>query len=202
MTSVASATQTATLDVASIAQVLYDYGVLVFLLVFTIVFAVLQKSEILGREKKNFNVIIAVIMGLLVVVPHITGNYPAGADVVDIVNQALPNISLVAIAAIALLLLVGLFGGEGQWMGASLSGWMAIFAFIFVIGVFGSAAGIFGGWNLGNYFDEDTILIIVIVAVFAVIVWYIVREPGKGESLAKTGRSLKDIGNFFGGGGK
>lgn len=38
-----------------------------FLLVFVLVFAILQKSEILGKEKKQVDAIVALVVGLLVV---------------------------------------------------------------------------------------------------------------------------------------
>jgi hypothetical protein len=138
---------------------LYDMGILVFLLVFTIVFAVLQKSQILGSGKKNFNVSVALVMGLLVIIPHMTGQYAPGYDVVDIVNTALPDISLLAIAAIMLLMLIGLFGGEARWMGGSLSGWMAIIGFIFVVVIFSSAAGWTSNFNVYDYTNSHSISI-------------------------------------------
>ena len=93
-----------------------------FLLIFVIIFAVLQKARILGEDKKKFNVIIALVMGLLVVIPHVLNYYPPNGDPVDIMNQALPQVSLIAVAVIMLLILIGLFGGESKWMGSSLSG--------------------------------------------------------------------------------
>src|SRR3989338_3319293 len=65
--------------------------ILPFILVFTIVFAVLEKTKILG-EKKNFNVVVALVMGLLFVVPHIVGSYPLGYDPVLVLNATLPSI--------------------------------------------------------------------------------------------------------------
>ncbi|MBI2652090.1 hypothetical protein HYX00_01375, partial [Candidatus Woesearchaeota archaeon] len=44
-----------------------------FLLIFVIVFAILQKTKILGDSKKNLNVVVAIVVGLLVVIPHVTG---------------------------------------------------------------------------------------------------------------------------------
>lgn len=188
------------MDIITLSEILYDYGILVFLLVFVIVFAVLQKTKILGSGKKNFNVVIALIMGLIVVVPHITGNYPSDFNVVNIVNQALPQVSLLAIAAIMLLILVGLFGAESRWLGSPLSGWIAILAFIFIVVIFGSAAGIFGTFSMSKYIDSDTLLMIIIILVFAVIIWYVTKEPGEGEFMAKTGSLIKDVGAYFGGG--
>jgi hypothetical protein len=183
------------MNIVDLLQIVYTAGVLVFLLVFTIVFAVLQKTHILGMNKKNFNVVVALIMGLLVIVPHITGNYPATYDVVDIINQALPNVSLIAIAAIMLLLLVGLFGAESRWMGTSLAGWMAIMAFVSIIIIFGSAMGM-TGWSVYDYIDQDTVLMIVILLVFGIIVWYITKEPS--DSMSNIGKTIDSIGSWFG----
>lgn len=83
--------------------------ILPFVLVFTIVFAVLQKAKIFGDQSKKYNVIFALVVGLLVVIPHVTGRYPPGADVVDIINQAIPSVSVLVIAIIMFLVLVGIF---------------------------------------------------------------------------------------------
>ena len=187
------------MDIVDLLQIIYDNGILVFLLIFTVVFATLQKTKILGVGRKNFNAMIALIMGLLVIIPHITGNYPAGMDVVQIINEALPNVSMIAVAAIMLLLLVGLFGAESRWMGSSLSGWIAILAFIFIVGIFASAAGLTGGFSAYDYIDEDTLLMIVIILIFGVIVWYITKEPGEETAVAKLGHGFDAIGNWFGG---
>lgn len=177
----------------------YDYGLLVFLLVFTIVFAGLQKSKILGEGRKNLNVILSLIMGLSVVIPHITGDYPSNYDVVVIVNNALPNVSLLAVASIMLLILIGLFGAEKRWIGAPLSGWIAILAFIFIVVIFGSAAGVWDATWL-RYLDNDTIATIIVILVFALIVYYITKDDSSHE-MAEANHAFEKIGNFFGGKG-
>ena len=122
----------------NIGYYLQAYGILDFLLpfvlVFTIVYAVMQKTKILG-DKKNFNVIIALVLGLLFVVPHITGSYPIGYDPVQVMNEALPSISLVAVAAIMLLLLMGIFGTDFSKAAAP---FIAIISMVFVGYIFGS----------------------------------------------------------------
>jgi hypothetical protein len=73
-----------------------------FLLIFTITFAVLQKSRILGEDSKRFNTIVSLVLALAVVIPHVTN--PGGpADVVVIINAALPNVSLLMIASMMAL---------------------------------------------------------------------------------------------------
>lgn len=185
-------------DFANIAGILYETGILVGLLVFTIIFATLQKTQILGEARKNFNVIVALLLSLIVIAPHVANVYPAGYDIVDIVNASLPQVSLVAIAAIMLLLLVGIFGAESAWMGTSLSGFIAILAFILVTGIFLSNMGFTADFQIGDYIDDDTLELVIVILVFALIVWYIQAEPGKERSLAKLGHGLKGFGEFFG----
>jgi len=51
------------------------------ILIFTIIYAALYKSKILGEDRKNFNVIIALVVALSVIIPHVLGTYPAGYDI-------------------------------------------------------------------------------------------------------------------------
>ncbi|MBU1623282.1 MAG: hypothetical protein KJ597_06930, partial [Nanoarchaeota archaeon] len=157
----------------NIGYYLQAYGILDFLLpfilVFTIVYAVMRKTKILGDEKK-FDIIIALVLGLLFVVPHIMGVYPIGYDPVQVMNEALPSISLVAVAAIMLLLLMGIFGTD---FSKSAAPFIAIAAIGFVAYIFGSSLNlwtgpseVFGWWN-----PELTELLIIIL-VFALIVWF------------------------------
>ncbi|MFH1400696.1 MAG: hypothetical protein ABIH41_04195 [Nanoarchaeota archaeon] len=152
-----------------------------FILVFTLVFAVLQRTKILGAEKydKRYNTLIALVMGLAVVVPHVTGSYPMGYDVVDIINNALPQVSLVIVAIVMLLIIIGAFGHEMNIANSPVGGWVVILAVLFVAAIFGNAAGWFRmpGW-LRFIEDPETQTIIVVILVFALIVAFITHEPG------------------------
>jgi hypothetical protein len=193
------------MDYIDFFETLEGYGMidalLPFLLIFTIVFAALQKSNILGKDKKNFNVIVALVLALTAVIPHVTNSYPSGYDVIDIINSALPNVSLLVVAAIMLMILIGLFGAESKWIGGSLSGWMAILSFIAIVLIFGGAAG---WWvNIADYLywmDDDTLALIVMILVFGIIVWYVTKPESKGQGIGAVGKSIEDIGKIFGGG--
>ncbi|MFQ5474276.1 MAG: hypothetical protein ACE5DM_00400 [Candidatus Nanoarchaeia archaeon] len=174
-----------------------------FFLIFVLVFAVLQKSRILGDDPiktKAYNVVVALIIGAMVVVPHVLGLYPANADVVLIMNKALPNIALVLVAILAVFLIIGLFGGRAAWVGM-FTGWVAIVAFILVVYIFGRAAGWFEGslpnwlWWLG---DPDTQALLIVFAVFALVIWFITKEPSKGESGKALGEFGEKLGELFG----
>lgn len=156
-----------------------------FLLVFTIVFAVMQRTKILG-DKKNYNVIIALILGLLFVVPHITESYPLGYDPVQVMNESLPSISLVAVAAIMLLLLMGIFGAS---FAASAAPVIAIIAILFVAYIFGASLKLWQGpYDIFYWWSSDVTELIIIILIFGVVVWFITKEPtpeSKGEGIAK-----------------
>lgn len=171
-----------------------------FLLIFVVIFALMAKTRILGEDKKKYNLVVALVIALLVVIPHVLNAYPPNADVVDIMNQALPQVSIIAVAVIMLLILIGLFGGEAKWMGSSLSGWIAIVSFIIVLIIFGGAAGWWGDWSwFYTFFGAETVAIIVMVLIFAIIVWWITRGEGKEKEANALSQLGKWVGEMFGG---
>ena len=175
-----------------------------FLLIFTIVFATLQKTRILGVGKRNFNVVISFVLAMLVIIPHVTKSYPNQADPVEILNKALPQVSIVFVAIIMVLILIGLLGGEAKWMGGTMSGWIAIAAFLIIAFIFGRAAGWFARqprW-LRWIDDPNTQALVVILLVFGVIIWFVTKEDTGTERLGKMGYALKEFGDFFKGGGR
>ena len=156
-----------------------------FLLVFTIVFAVMQKTKILG-DKKNFNVIIALILALVFVVPHITGTYPLSYDPVQVMNESLPSISLVIVAAMMLLLLMGLFGAG--WADAAMP-LIAFAAVAFVAYIFGASLGIWRGpYDVFYWWTAETTELLIIILVFGLIVYFITKEPSKPGDKTTLGR--------------
>tara|TARA_Y100000034_G_C6859015_1_gene390739 strand:- start:856 stop:1383 length:528 start_codon:yes stop_codon:yes gene_type:complete len=147
--------------------------VLPFLLVFTIVFAILEKTKVLGEEKgeprRNLNSMVAFVVGLIFV---------SVIRLVDIINQALPEVALVLIISVSLLMIVGLFWGstevklEEPWQ----KGLVFIIAFFVVLGIFFNAIG----WldKIVDYVDlhwAETVIptliffIVIIAAIFYIV---------------------------------
>jgi hypothetical protein len=177
--------------------------ILPFLLIFTVIFAVLEKTHIMGEGKRNLNIGISFIFALLVVIPHATGNFPAGYDPVEIINAALPSVSLVVVGVVALMILIGVFAHDRILLGMSAPGWVGLFSVLVLVFIFGSAAG---WWNQGflqwleGFFGQDVIAVLIMLLVFGIIIAFVTGggEHEKVGALEKVGLNLK---NLFGGGG-
>ena len=162
----------AALDAWGVTDVL-----LPFVLVFTIIFATLQKTKILGDGKKQYNVIVSLVMGLAVVIPHIVGRYPFNFDPVNVINRALPQVSIIVVAIIMLLLIIGVFGNEVEIAKTPLAGWVVILAIIAVLLIFGEAVGWFTmPYWLGFLINPELQALIVMILVFGIIIWFITKE--------------------------
>ncbi|MBS3166393.1 hypothetical protein J4444_04685 [Candidatus Woesearchaeota archaeon] len=177
-------------------NVLQQYGVLdfllPFLLVFTIIYAVLSKTKILGgEEKKQFNIIVALVLALLFVVPHMLGTYPLGYDPVAVLNATLPSISLVAVAAIMLLLLMGVFGTDFSKTAAP---FIAVIAILFVIYIFGASLNVWRGpYDIFYWWTTDVTELLIVLIVFGLIVYFITKEPTKTSG----NRVMESFGKLF-----
>src|SRR3989338_2178212 len=128
----------------NLVETLDSFGIqelLIFLLIFVIFYAVLQKTKVLGDGKKNLNVLVALVVGALVIVPHMLNTYPPESDPVEIIKQALPQVSLVIVSIIFLLILIGVFGQEQVFLGLAMPGWITFFSILIILIIFGGAAG-------------------------------------------------------------
>jgi len=170
-------------------------SLLPFLLIFTIIFAILQKTKIIGEGRKSFNFMVALIISLMVVIPHVTGNYPTSPDPVEIINSAIPHVSVVVVAILMLLLLVGVFGKNLNLIGTSLSGIIAIASALIILYVFGTSAGWWeGGWWPGFLQNPDTQALIIIILVFGVVLWFITKDDGSSVNVGGgMGGALKNM---------
>src|SRR3989338_3772325 len=87
----------------------YDV-ILPFLLVFTIIFAILEKTKIFGLEngltKKNINAMVAFVIAFLVI---------ASTKLVGVINEVMANVVLLVILGVCFLLLVGVFFGDKEF---------------------------------------------------------------------------------------
>ncbi len=164
--------------------------VLPFLLVFAIVFALLEKTRILGVEKikgeeipkKNLNATVAFVVALLVVSTN---------KIVTALNEALPNVVLLLVVIVSFLVLVGTFYKEGEFDFSKNEGWVAFFiflSFVVILVIFAASIKVASGkswldvgllWLAENISGPVvTTIIFVILAVLGV--WLVAfRKPGE-----------------------
>jgi hypothetical protein len=165
-----------------------------FFLIFTVVFAILQRSNILGQpdEARKYNVIVALVIGFLVIIPHVLYNpYSSGPylniagtqlpDVVFIINNAIPSISIWIIGVLMVMILLGLFGKEINLWIAPLSTMIFIAAVAIVFYTFAVAAN----WLQAPYWlnflnDRGNQSVILILLIFGIVIWFVVGKPGGG----------------------
>ncbi|MBI3032322.1 hypothetical protein HYY69_02505 [Candidatus Woesearchaeota archaeon] len=163
----------------------YDI-VLPFLLVFTIVFAIFEKTKVLGTEevagkmhpKKNLNAMAAFVIAFLVI---------ASARLVAIINESLANIVLLLLIIVMFLLLIGAFHGEGE--DVVLKGaWRTTFMVVLLIGIlliFLNAIPMdsgesFLGWLINYvYYNLDSTAVGAILFFILILLGfgYIVKSP-------------------------
>ncbi len=168
---------------------LYDI-ILPFLLVFTISFAVLQKVKIFGQDSKKINVVVALVIGLL---------FLQNSYLIFILQRFLPNMSIIMIAVLMFLLLVGIVGGKEGFQG--FSGKMLTTAFFLAIIVtlvalttdFYPGASGYGilGWFYGLVPDPGTQSAIILVIMIIVIVAFVTGGGSGGQTLKEYGDDIK-----------
>lgn len=170
-----------------------------FLLIFTISYAVLIRLplfNVTGGNKKGFSIAIAFVLAMLVVFPHVTGDYSAtffGKSAVDLINESLPFVGVWMVIGLGALLLMGMFGLDIK-KGEFLSGLLGFFSFIVVLYIFGSSAGWFRNIQILRYLGPDTQAILLVLGVFVLFVYLITGEdPGQGQdsSLDKVINAIK-----------
>ncbi len=77
--------------------------ILPFILVFTVIFAVLQKSKLLGDGKKQIDAIVALVIGLILV---------SFAQAINIINPLIVFLSVSLVIILVFMLLLGSFMGS------------------------------------------------------------------------------------------
>ena len=165
--------------------------ILPWLLVFTIMFALLEKTKVLGLDeidgnkvtKKNLNAMVALVTGFLVV---------ASSELVRVINTVLANVVLLLLLSVMFLLLVGSFGKDEE---ASLSdSWKKVFTglmFVGIIVIFLYALGWLDViWRMAAGGLDGTVVasVALILVLLGAMAWIVGPQNGNGN---KGGGSKK-----------
>lgn len=168
---------------------IYDV-VLPYLLIFTIVFAILEKTRVFGVDevsgvkysKKNLNAMVAFVTAFFVV---------ASSKLVEIITKVSSNVVIVLVGVVLFLLVYGSFQEETE-KGVFLSkGWNKVFAilvFIVMIVIFldaiktgeNSWLQTVLGW-FSQFWDNTAVASVVLIIVIIGIMFYIINSGPKKE---------------------
>ena len=176
-----------------------------FFFIFTIVYAFMQKISIFGKEgsaTKKYNIIIALAIALLVVIPHVTNSYGA-RDPITIIMNAVPTVAIWIVAILLLWVLLAAFGLElfsgENGMSGIIQGIVGIVSIVVIGIIFATAAG----WappNLlaGIGLSDPGVQTVVLIILFTLIVLWFIIGGGGGEPKKKEGDSniLKTLGEL------
>jgi hypothetical protein len=156
-----------------------------FLLVFTLVFAVLQKIKLFGDSSKKVNAVVALVLGIF---------FLQNTYLVYILQRFLPNISIILVVFLMFLLLLGVFGGKGFTQD-----FMGIAFVVAVVSVFVALmSDVFRGDGiLGWYYDVDpgTRFMVWLLIFVAIFVGFIMKDDNKDGFLKGLSKGIEKLQN-------
>ncbi len=150
--------------------------VLPFLLVFAIMFAILQKSEILGKGKKQTDVIVALVVGLMVI---------AVGSVTNIITSLVPVLAAGLVVLLVFFLLWGFAFKEGtfevhksvQWLIGGLAAVAVIVATLYYTGGLDYVKGLVSGE--GSSWATNILFVVLVAIAIAAVVGFGGAKPEK-----------------------
>ncbi|MEM4263430.1 MAG: hypothetical protein QW666_00860 [Candidatus Woesearchaeota archaeon] len=186
---------------------IYDV-VLPFLLTFTIVFAILEKTRVLGVEKigtgkekeeysrKNLNAMVAFVIGFLVI---------ASARLVEAITRVSAQVVVLLLLSVFFLMLVGTFFKKEEEVALEKGFWRYLFMIIMFVGIvfifldaIKTEAGvswlmIFIYW-LRSFWTSTAVASIILIIGIIAFMWFIVWGPKAPEtpSPKKTEKEKKE----------
>ncbi|MEM2139356.1 MAG: hypothetical protein QXM96_04360 [Candidatus Woesearchaeota archaeon] len=165
-----------------------------FLLVFTLVYAILEKSRVLGVEKigdeylpkKNLNAMFAFVTAFLVV---------ASSRLVATINEAVANMTILMLLGVCFLILLGVFhtGNEEMKLNDTYKNIFTIISFIGIILIFLHALKtndgtpwLYYGWGfLVSNLDTGVVGAAILTIIVVGLMGYIVSDQKKPAETKK-----------------
>ncbi len=143
-------------------------GVLPFVLLFTVIFAILQKTEVLGKGKRQIDAITAMVIALIVI---------SFANAVNIINNLLPFLAISVVVILIFMILIGFFfhgdefkiEGRVRTWGIILVVIAVTIAVLVTTGSWDYMVNLFFNSDDGSIFANVVFLVIVGVAVAVVM---------------------------------
>lgn len=142
-----------------------------FMLVFVILFAILEKTFIFGNmgtkekplPKTNINVVVALIISLFMI---------TRTDLVLIMNDYLSKMSFFIVLAVMVLIVIAMFTGSDTNVPVKIAAVIAIIAAI--VSLASSAYG--ANFPYWYYLSDSTLSLLLFAGIFGLIVWMLINS--------------------------
>lgn len=149
-------------------------AVLVFVLIFTLIFAILQKSKILGDGKKQIDALVALSIALLVI---------SVGYAMNLITSMAPFLSVSLVIILVFLLLVGIFSEKELKLSNGVRTFFGILAFVAVViavlyitNSFPSILNFFSGSS-----DSGILGNVVLLIIIALAIWMVLRKESSSK---------------------
>lgn len=150
--------------------------VLPFLLIFAVVFALLEKTGVLSSDNKDNRGLHAIISGAIALL----------ALQFDLVSTffatIFPRFGVVLAIMVVVVVGISFAGGDYKWVGYVLAIATAVWAWT----TWDDWSGVGGTWGLGEFFIENLSLLILLAGL-VVIAIVLIKGAGKGPDKPKGG---------------
>ena len=155
---------------------LFTKGILPFLLVFVLIFAILQKSKIFGEGKSQIDALISLAIALILI------GMPTPRE---IILNIVPWLAVALVILFVVLVIYG-FGGEyddkkglklPKWFNQTVLGLAILFVVILVLVVTNGWVTLKGWLSSSSVFGN-----VFLIVVIAIVLWVALRGTGSGKS--------------------
>lgn len=151
-----------------------------FVLVFTVIFAILQKTEILGKGKRQIDALVAATIGLITT----SFGYATG-----VIVSIVPFLAVAAVVILIFMILYGMtFGVEGEGKFKLHKGIQRTIGALAAIGVIAVTLYATGGWTwITDWFDtgDQSGIIANVLVVGLIVIAFVVVLIGDRSSEKK-----------------
>ncbi len=159
---------------------IYDV-VLPFLLTFTLVFALLEKTKILGVQadsysedkteypKRNLNSMVAFVIAFFVV---------ASSQLVALINKTVSSVFILLLLAVMFMLVIGTFGRDEEFAFNNKTVFIVIMGIAIVLIFLDALGWLQIGYNfLKRYWSTEVVSSIIFIVLIAIFIWIMGARP-------------------------
>lgn len=153
-----------------------------FVLVFVLIFAILQKAKLFGEDKRQIDSLIALSIALIVV---------AFSWATDIIVNLMPFLAITLVSILAFFLIFGFVASDNEhglsipnymkYIGALIATIVVVISLLVASGYWGNVYdSIFSGGQIGGYWIE-IIIILVVIGLLVLVVWPFNSSSSSGK---------------------